>query len=675
MKIELKELRINNFKGITNKVIRFGRETSIHGANATGKTTIADAFFWLIFGKNSQDDKNFGIKNTVLTDLNELDHEVEAVLVIDGDETTLRHVYREKWQRKRGAETKTFVGNENEYFWNDIPCQLKDWNARIAKLIEEDLFKKITNPAYFNMIEWTKRRETLIAMAGPISIADIVGENKDLQALVARMKGTTLKDYRATLAARKTKLKKELDEIPARIDELKKTLPAEGCDFEAIQKEADSLAAELNEVDTMLSSQSATLKKFHADQSGIQSEIHLLSRKAADLRNKLRIELENQDRDATNDISTIQMQLTKLDSDIKALELEREGDKATVENLNASIKAHLEKWKAINQEVFEYPEFEYDPNEDFCPHCKQTLPQQDINTRKETLRKNDDEDRLRKETAFNYSKANRKADNVAEGKRMAEKRDAAQKRYDEVLAPIGLKQVNRESLAEKLKDLRSQFTAPEPIEQRLEAAMRNSKEALAIEAALKAQKALVKEEPQEDNADLKARKNELASRITELTKLLGLKDTIANTEVRIENLQAEEKNFSQQQAEAEGEERLLLQFEKARMEYMSTQVNGCFKYVTFKLFETAINGGESACCETMLDGVPYSDLNTAGKIKAGIDIINALSNHYKVWAPIFLDNRESVTEIPHTDSQVINLIVSPADQKLRIETAQMEEAI
>jgi exonuclease SbcC len=73
--------------------------------------------------------------------------------------------------------------------------------------------------------------------------------------------------------------------------------------------------------------------------------------------------------------------------------------------------------------------------------------------------------------------------------------------------------------------------------------------------------------------------------------------------------------------------------------------------------------------------VPFSELNTAGKIWAGIDIINAMSSHYNVSAPIFLDNRESVTAIPDTDAQIINLIVSPADKKLRVEAAEMAEAV
>ena len=87
----------------------------------------------------------------------------------------------------------------------------------------------------------------------------------------------------------------------------------------------------------------------------------------------------------------------------------------------------------------------------------------------------------------------------------------------------------------------------------------------------------------------------------------------------------------------------------------------------FKLFDQQqVNGQEVECCETTYKGVVFGTLNTAAKILVGIDIINTLSAHYGVSAPIFLDNRESVTSIPDTDAQIINLIVSPGDKQLRV---------
>ena len=85
-----------------------------------------------------------------------------------------------------------------------------------------------------------------------------------------------------------------------------------------------------------------------------------------------------------------------------------------------------------------------------------------------------------------------------------------------------------------------------------------------------------------------------------------------------------------------------------------------------KMFEIQVNGGENPTCLTTMKGVPYSDVNTASKLQGGIDIINGLSKYYDYSVPMFLDNRESVTEIPATDAQVINLIVSPEHKVLTV---------
>lgn len=677
MKIQLLKLIIKNFKGITALVVNFQHETFIYGANASGKTTIADAWYWLLFGKNSNDEKDFSVKNTVQTELNEMDHEVEGVLLIDGEETTLRHVYREKHQKKRGAVAKAYTGNENEYYWNGVPCQLKEWNSKIEQILSADTFKKITHPSYFcSTIPWQKRRETLIEMAGKISDREIIGNNKELNALLDNMGKNDIKDYRSLLSARKKKLKEDLEHIPARIDEAKRSLPEETPDFEALKIQLDTAAKELNDIDLVLSNKSAAQKKWDNDQAVIQKEIHKLNRQYADLQNRLRIELENQDRTAEADITAAKVRIANLNASIAQLQKDKADAEARITRYTETLDSLRKEWKIVNERKFEYPEFEYDESDNVCPHCKQALPEKDINSRKETLLANYNTDKEKKLVAFNKTKERELADNNSTGQKTAGNKKEVEGFLQQIGESLTKKQTELEEAITALNTLQSQYTQPEPIEARLAEVMKHNKEALSIQTALKAQHALVREEPSdEDNADLKARKTQLANLLTDLNKRMGLKETIAATNARITKLGEDEKDLSQKLADVEQEEDLLMQFEKLRMEQINARVNGMFKFVKFKLFDYTIEGGEIPCCETMLNGVPYSDLNTAGRMKAGIDIINALSNHYNVYAPIFLDNRESVTDIPETSSQVINLIVSPADKKLRFASAQMQEAV
>ena len=676
MKIELIKLAIKNFKGIVAMIVPFSPVTDIYGANASGKTTIADAWYWLLFVKNSNDEKDFNVNNTVQTDLNEMDHEVEGVLLIDGEETVIRHVYREKRQKKRGETSKSYTGIENEYYWNGGPCQLKDWNARIEKILSAETFKKITHPGYFcSTINWQKRRETLIEMAGAISDREIVGGDKQLNALLDAMGKKSIKEYRSELSARKKKIKEELEQIPARINELKLTLQTEVPDFNALQLQINQAAADLNEIDLLLSNKTAAQKKWQDEQSAVQREIHNLNRRYADLQNKLRVELENKDRSAMADIDLAKARIANLEMSIKQLEKDKADGEARITRYNETLTRLREEFKVTNARQFEYPEFAFDESENICPHCKQALPEADVNTRKAELKKNYDIDREQKLVAFNNNKRRELDDNNATGQKTAANKKEVEGFLAQINDSLAKKQAELTEATTSLNALQGQYTAPEPIDVRLAEVIGNNKEALALQTALEGLKMLVKEEPAEDNTEAKERKAQLTQLLSELNKKMGVKDTIINTNARIENLSANERMYSQQLADVERDEDLLMQFEKLRMEQINARVNGMFKYVTFKLFDYTIDGGEIPCCETMLNGVPYSDLNTAGRIKAGIDIINALSNHYNVYAPIFLDNRESVTEIPETESQVINLIVSPADKKLRFASAQMQEAV
>ena len=127
---------------------------------------------------------------------------------------------------------------------------------------------------------------------------------------------------------------------------------------------------------------------------------------------------------------------------------------------------------------------------------------------------------------------------------------------------------------------------------------------------------------------------------------------------RIEDLKKQESDLSHELNLLEKQDFAILQFEKGRVSYIEKRINTQFDYVTFKMFETQVNGSEVSCCKTLINGVPFEDANTASKINAGIDIINALSSFHGIQAPIFIDNAEAVNKYIDTKSQVIRLNVT-----------------
>ena len=140
MEIKIFSLKLKNFKGIKDLKIDFNcQNTNIYGANATGKTTIFDAFKWLFFDKDSNDRKDFNIKTLDSNNkpIHFLEHEVEAILVIDGVDMTFKKVFQEKWVKKRGQSEQEFSGHETNYWIDEVPVKKKDYEEKINNLRRE----------------------------------------------------------------------------------------------------------------------------------------------------------------------------------------------------------------------------------------------------------------------------------------------------------------------------------------------------------------------------------------------------------------------------------------------------------------------------------------------------------------------------------------------------------
>ena len=167
--------------------------------------------------------------------------------------------------------------------------------------------------------------------------------------------------------------------------------------------------------------------------------------------------------------------------------------------------------------------------------------------------------------------------------------------------------------------------------------------------------------------ELRKREQKVQQELDKVKELLAQAKASVQTEERIAKLEAELKEKAQQAGDLMQKQFLLEKISRKKMDMLAENINAEFSFVKFKLFERQINGGVKDTCEMLVNGVPYSSLNSAAKMQAGLDVIHSLSRLHQISAPVWLDNRESVTDIPPVDAQVINLIVSPKDEKLRIE--------
>jgi DNA repair exonuclease SbcCD ATPase subunit len=136
---------------------------------------------------------------------------------------------------------------------------------------------------------------------------------------------------------------------------------------------------------------------------------------------------------------------------------------------------------------------------------------------------------------------------------------------------------------------------------------------------------------------------------------------------RIEQLRAEQRTLAAQLEQVEKVLYLLDAFTRAKVAMLDSRINSRFSMARFKLFEQLVNGGVEPCCETLYQGVPWGGgLNNGAQIAVGLDIISTLAAHYKVSAPVWIDNREGALHLPKIAAQTISLYVSGPDKTLRV---------
>lgn len=642
----INKMIIHNFKGVKDLTIDFNKVTNIYAQNGGFKTTIADAWYWVLYGKDSQDRKDFNIKNTADTTLNRGDHEVSVYITTGSNQDVFKRIFREKWTKPKGQKEQVYTGNENLFYCNDVPMQAKEYQAKIDSIIAEGALKLLTNPNHFNSLKWTDRRNILFELAGNVSDSEIAGTRPEFVALMSSLSNKTLAEYKREVSAKKKKLKDDLQAIPTRIDELQRSLP-EVVEYEAIESEIAVKKASIERLEQAMNDRNSAYDADYKRIQGIQSNIHSLKTSINQVTFDVKSEIQTKENNLRNRRTELQNNIESLERDIKSKSLLVASSKKKIEDLSITTDTLRNKWVEQNE-----AELNYSAGEFACPTCKRELDQEDISSKKVELQSNFNR---RKEYALSSIEAE------ATGHKIEVQAT------NDLVANL---EKSLQTLNSQLDDARielSQFDINNagPVKTLEEILLNNSKytqlsdELLLLETT-------IPESPQIDLTDLKEQRVVITADVDVLKQKLSTKTQRENALTRLSDLENDESNFAQQIADLEGIEFTIDDFNRAKIETTESRINGMFRDVTFKLFDKKIDGDEFEVCETMYQGVPFSDLNTAGKIWAGIDIINTLSRHYGLSAPIFLDNRESVTLIPDINSQIINLIVSPEDKTLRV---------
>jgi peptidoglycan hydrolase CwlO-like protein len=653
-KIILKSLTLTNWRGEKQRTTEFNpAETTIMGDNGLGKTRHFDAFIWLLFGKDTQDRKDHNIKTIANGEpLQRADSSVCGVFDVDGETVTLLRIYKEKWVKKRGRAEEEFEGHEHVLFWNDVPLKLSEYNARVSGLIDDSIFKMITNPFSFARMDWKIQREQLFQLAGTITDSEIALQKPEYAALLDKISGKSFDDFKREIAARKRKLKDELITIQPRIDQTHKLTP-EKVDFVALESEIADLDKQIAEIEKAISDKSTAVRQQNEAEQKKQAEINKLKRERQkilfDAQTKVREDAYTANaerREAENSISVAEAEIVILERAISS-NLQYSGElKVRIANKTAKAGDLRKTW--FDENAKEYKE---ENNFLHCPvfnikcTCEQAISLHSENAEKGRL-------------TFYENKKNKLAEITTEGKRIVEQIEEIEKSIEESIeknkdlnVKIQEQTATLNSLKKKLDGMKTQ-NAKEVNPEELPEYVGISKSIAEIESTL------IPEPKEVDTIELQAQKKEFAGKRDVAKSELQKRDLITKYTQEIADLTTKSKTLAQQIADAEREEYAVQQFAKAKINECEKRINGLFSFVRFKLFDYTIEGNEFETCIPLVDGIPFDTANTANKVNAGLDIINALCRFYGVCAPIFIDNRESVNQLIKTESQIINLVVS-----------------
>lgn len=646
MKIILTNLSLVNFKGLRNFTAEFHPEfTRVQGDNATGKSTIADAISWLLFGKDMFDRKDFEVKTLDSNGqvIPRIDHEVTGTLLIDGVQVVLKRILKEKWVKKQGTSETVFTGNETLYFVNDVPKSQKDYQDYINQIIPEQTFKLLTNPAYFNSIKWQDRRAMLTAIANIPDDDTIAGA--DLADLLATMRTErkTLEDLKKEYAAKKTKLKIAIEQIPARLDELSRNTP-EPQDWEALTAGIITAKSDIAGIDAQIADASKGVEEvINVRTAKLKEKAELFGRKSIIELEMRKLFAENAG-DKDRKLADLKQQIENKRERVAYIGQEVDEIARNIEKLTGELDSLRSVWTAKNAETLSFEGLS-----NTCPTCKQPLPESDIEEQRNALIKN-----------FNINKAN-----------ALEQINSSGKGLKSLLAQSQATKTEKENLISHMQDdikaISKQISEIEATPSHLksvEAMLAESEEYKTTLAALEA--IVLPEVPEQvDTTELKEKKAGLQSQVESLQKQLLLKDQIEAAGKRKAELLAEESTLAAQMAEMEGFEFQLSEFQSRKMQAVEDAVNKLFDGVKFRMFEQQINGGIADTCQTMINGVPYSDANRAAQINAGLEIIETFGKVHDMSAPICIDNAEAVNSLYAVDNaQMIGLYVTTGKLKV-----------
>lgn len=681
MRMILKSLRLENFKGVKDKTYEFGKTTRVSGMNRRGKTTIGAAWYWLTSDKNYELVSNPNIRPDNIEDCIPT---VTATVDVGGKEITLSKMQKRKVGKpdKNGVSKVTIT---NTYEINSAPKTERDFKAYLEELgFEFDKFLICSHPNVFTKDLSLKKkqdemRKSLFAMASAKTDLEIAQMNKETADVAKLLESYKFEEIEAMNNASKKKAVEQLDAIPNQIIGLEKAK----VDVDVAEQElakAD-LTRRIAECDKKIAGADHSLDELRDKEMRLQLDISGITQ-------TMNRELSNRRYEIDADLCGCKDELKHLEQTISLKENKIVGNEKAITDADAERKKIGEKYnaeyaKAFDEApyLFDESKWVFDENSTVCSLCGQKLPEDkieqlkaDFESRKEKAKADAEEKLKAKRFKFDTDKKvelNRLNTIGTEKKELIT--ELTKKNADLNTEIDALKKQEQDAIAKK-EELSKQLS-----EIPSEADYTQNEDYVKLKA--ERDKVLADIEKLESDGadkivtDLKVEKADLQSQLDEVNKIIAQAENNVQIDDKIADMQHKQNEYGQAKADAERILYQLKEVSKRKNELLVEEINQHFGIVRWKLFDFQKNGEyKEVCIPTVLDeetGIykVFGDTtNTGREIEAKIDICNSFQKFFNMYVPIFLDGAESINDeyVPAVDAQLILLTVSE-DKQLKVE--------
>lgn len=630
--MKIKKIILTQFKGVASAEYQFDGNTIVSGANGTGKTTLADAWFWLFT------DKDYSLKSNPEVhplDMEESEPTVEVICDNDGKEVSLLKRQLDA-RTKKAKEKGDPIKIKNTFEVNAVPMSQTDFDAKLNEYgIDPKQFLLLTHPEIFMGYKTADCRKILFGMTTDVTDMSIAKESGFAETSEL-LETYTAEEITAMQKRSKKEAENRIDAIPNEIIGLEKAKTV--VDVSELAEQATTLQAKIDTAESEM--KESTIPS--AEQ--LSEQVIFINQKMRTLNENADHERRMKYESAQNAVSAI---VTKLQSRRKDL-AERE---AVVANELCRSQNAKKEFDRLGEEFGKAKAEQFDEKSNICKYCGQPLPADTAEENKQRFAT------AKQEKMDSINRAALEQRNIM--------RDAQDKAKT---AEEGIPEI-KSAISELERQLTESETNVKIFETPTDATASPEYKKLESELNLLNQKIVDRDRMISERAEQEVAIRTMKTELREVQDQLALAQANERIDKQISELREEQKSKAQAVADAERILYQLAEINAQKNTLLEEQVNSHFSKVKFKLFERLKNGDFKDCCTPVIDGkVLGQSANTAREILAKLDIIQGLQEYYKADLPVFLDGAEALDsensniDVPY---QLIMLKVTD-DPKLKI---------